>query len=50
MKKILEFLRKAKHYVGLAIKYLGQLLGVIKKAEEELAEKTEEVAEDKAGE
>lgn len=53
MKKILEILGKTKEYVSLAIKYLGQLLGIIKKVEEELADQAEDAAEkleDKTGE
>jgi len=38
MKKLLALLSKAKKYIGLALKYLGQLLGIVKKVEEELKE------------
>ncbi len=44
MKKLLEYLGKAKKYTVLALKYLGQLLGIIKKVEEEL--KDEDKAEE----
>jgi hypothetical protein len=44
MKKLLKILGKAKEYIGIAIKYLGQLLGLVKKAEEEL-KKTEDKPE-----
>ena len=36
MKKILELLGKAKKYIGIALKALGRLLGVVSKVEEEL--------------
>ena len=41
MKKLLELLGKAKKYIGLALKYLGQLLGIVKKVEEELKDQEE---------
>ena len=47
MKKLLELLRKAKTYIGLALKYLGQLLGIVKKVEEELKDQAEEESKDK---
>ena len=46
MKKLLEYLGKAKKYIVLAIKYLGQLLGIVKKVEDELKEQeTDETKE-----
>ena len=41
MKKLLELLGKAKHYVGLAIKYLGKILSLLKSTEKELDKKDE---------
>lgn len=38
MKKVLEFLGKAKKYIALAVKYLGKLLGVVKSVEEQLGD------------
>lgn len=42
MKKLLEILGTSKTWITLGIKWLGQLLGVVKKVEQELEEQAEE--------